>query len=58
MRCCFYCGWKGGVERRWRRHSKTKNSSLELFMAGNILFYAIALGKEGFARTWWCNNWC
>jgi hypothetical protein len=29
---------------------------VELFMAGDILFYAIALGKEGFA-TWWC-NWC
>jgi hypothetical protein len=29
---------------------------IEIFMAGNILFYAIALGKEGFA-TWWC-NWC
>jgi hypothetical protein len=25
-------------------------------MAGDILFYAIAIGKEGFA-TWWC-NWC
>jgi hypothetical protein len=25
-------------------------------MAGDILFYAVALGKEGFA-TWWC-NWC
>jgi hypothetical protein len=29
---------------------------MELFMAGDILFYAIVLGKEGFA-TWWC-NWC
>jgi hypothetical protein len=28
----------------------------ELFMAGDILFYAIALGKEGYA-IWWC-NWC
>jgi hypothetical protein len=27
---------------------------VEIFMAGDILFYAIALGKEGFA-TWWCN---
>jgi hypothetical protein len=30
--------------------------TVELFMAGDILFYTIALGKEGFA-TWWC-NWC
>jgi hypothetical protein len=30
--------------------------TVELFMAGNLLFYDIALGKEGFA-TWWC-NWC
>jgi hypothetical protein len=29
---------------------------VELFMAGDILFYAITLGKEDFA-TWWC-NWC
>jgi hypothetical protein len=28
--------------------------TVELFMAGNLLFYDIALGKEGFA-TWWCN---
>jgi hypothetical protein len=27
---------------------------VEIFMAGDILFYAIALGKEGYA-TWWCN---
>jgi hypothetical protein len=29
---------------------------IEIFMAGDTLFYAIALDKEGFA-TWWC-NWC
>jgi hypothetical protein len=33
-----------------------KTIPVEIFMAGDILFYAIALGKEGFA-TWWC-NWC
>jgi hypothetical protein len=43
--------WGGG-----RGDTVRQTIPVELFMAGDILFYAIALGKEGFA-TWWC-NWC
>jgi hypothetical protein len=43
--------WGGG-----RGDTARQTIPVELFMAGDILFYAIALGKEGFA-TWWC-NWC
>jgi hypothetical protein len=43
--------WGGGGGDTARR-----TIPVELFMAGDILFYTIALGKEGFA-TWWC-NWC
>jgi hypothetical protein len=50
---------EGSVEWGAPPHStapSTRTIPVEVFMAGDILFYAIALGKEGFA-TWWC-NWC
>jgi hypothetical protein len=43
--------WEGGGGDTARQ-----TIQVELFMTGDILFYAIALGNEGFA-TWWC-NWC
>jgi hypothetical protein len=47
----------GEVECRGGRGDTARQTiPVELFMAGDILFYAIALGKEGLV-TWWC-NWC
>ena len=37
-----------------RVEEATKTIPIELFMAGDILFYSTALGKEGFS-TWWCS---
>jgi hypothetical protein len=30
---------------------------IELWMAGDIRFYSLALGKEGYS-TWWCSFCC
>jgi len=37
-----------------RVEGATKIVRIELFMAGDILFYSAALRKEGFS-TWWCS---
>jgi hypothetical protein len=50
---------EGSVEWGEPPHStkpSATNIPVDIFMAGDIPLYAIALGKEGFA-TWWC-NWC
>jgi hypothetical protein len=50
---------EGSVEWVDPPHSTAPSATtipIKIFMAGDILFYAIALGTEGFA-TWWC-NWC
>jgi hypothetical protein len=34
--------------------ASTKNASINLFMAGDILFYNMVIGKEGMSG-WWCS---
>jgi hypothetical protein len=34
--------------------ASTKNAPINLFMAGDILFYNMVIGKEGMSG-WWCS---